>query len=65
MLERKVLEEKSVRPISELFDICDGNSKTNQSDNDSEDYKNNFDFFKVKPSILEDQDANLDTELQK
>jgi hypothetical protein len=24
MLERKVLEEKSVRPISELYEICNG-----------------------------------------
>ena len=38
MLERKVLEEKSLRPISELYDICDGNKKSNQSDIDSEDY---------------------------
>jgi hypothetical protein len=29
MLERKVLEEKSLRPMSELYEICEGNKKSN------------------------------------
>ena len=54
MLERKVLEEKSVRPISELYEICNGQQKANQSDNDSEDYQNYYEVFKVKPSNNDD-----------